>query len=1062
MLEILNVLKSGDEVKGYIIKDDDICYPVSVIGLRNRVLFDYLIDNGYTPCDTKGNWKLGSFSISDLPSKSWEEIVTDADVMQDIVDMENPDDLVSEEDVLKYIPKDMYQYKEWSTGDYRINTKEELIKFLNKDWSKVKGYLKWIPLNYITSPNALFTVAEFLKLPSKIKIAILNRRYLSFEEYLNLIDFLKQHGLGDKFETIDVIKSYFQWGIDGIRLNVYHESISQRYSEILSGVKNYNEITTYVDNNGDLCEEVKCYDKDNNLINKSIDNYSFEFSDSYYQDKVNKFMSKCEENEIMPIKVLTPKTHNMINWLFDGGLVEMTETGFCIGTSIDNKTYSNSYCAITLNVINPINPNVILSTEMLNVSNNNVLDTFKLQALARKIVDILKVQFNGTSYDALSTQSADVESVMRYVLTNPEYTVDENQFDMTYVKNVPDNVEYFRRQESMNNINNKGEISGVHIYNAIRYLLHDDNDNDYNPQGKQELLDYIEELLTIDIATDRLADGKARDELSNSIAEHLPYLTIIHYELGYSFSEIYEKISKDLNTNSPFLKFEGNGKIVKMDYLHVIDKAVSGYYEDISNYRHEAARANTLLYITNVYKELSRPKHGDMHRHIAVDGLRFPLRYETYNNGFVTEKENRDAISAWDYIYVKIKNYCENLLNDIEMSVILDKIPPIVSTAIFNVMISPEIDITSLFRDSNRRHTVVIEREVIDKIRNCMTEFVESIVFISNVNINSYESDKKFNYYVVNAEITPTHVIPHKGVSLNLYPFSAIWQVYSRDLEEARNDKIRKRKIPAKTPKGNDFFGYKSVYQVAGASSSLSIKSLFYFPSDYKRDSEWKIVDNGKNSYQVAAEDPLTLAFYWENSNKFKNEYSKNKELPNPPHPAEILYKEIRECLPDSLKKYIRDVDNITSEDREESLKGTNHLWGLNKDLLEQITYEDMIELYPEKKLLKTKKNVYMMTSNNNNTYQLPNTVNRIKSLNIETILHVENLNDKVFNNNTSRSRFVHVGLNKVAYLDGKDVKVIDINDIVNLSEDEYSIIKLSGREYLIEDIYNCKYIVLL
>lgn len=1024
-MRIVSKIVKENEVFGYLIKDEDLEYPISKKGLFNKELFNLLLAEGYVLHDTKEDLRFGSLSIKDLPEIKYNDVIKTPMDLQDILDMEAEYQCYTQDELFSKIDPNSRVYIPWNTGDYKIYTREDLIKFIDRDWSNIHGFTKILPINFITHPQALWSPEEFVTLDFRLKQKLKERRILDTSDYVLLCKWLMRYGLTEGFTAKEVMDCYFQWGFDGIRLDLINKYQTGR--QTLLSNQAYGLTSTEITY---MTAEGSIY-RNQNTSDLSWKPY---VGEEIHADIEKEFRNSASDDEITPVLLAAPRTVIVTEYRCEHATVFLSESELQIKIEHSDgiiRTHND----ITLQVKSPIIVGDILTSFEMSIFNQEVLDEFKIKVLATFIEEKLQVPFHCTSIDALRTQNVDKEGAVRYILMHPDYIPPDIE-NIDYLTNIEENMEL--------KLSQKKQIKGIHINKAIYHLMHkDDYEKVKMDPDNAEFIDIVDSLFAGNISCDATFAGQNSDATITSLQNHINYLTIAYKYMGYTFPMLY-KLIDEMNPMNPMLEFSNGDVIMKYSSLRRKDATIRGFKADVNRYRIEAAKSNQIMYVSNIYKELGQFENS-LNRHIAVDGLMFSLITEEIVDGRLKTTVNKKAKNLYQKVTEIIDNYLSDNFQESKADNLRKLKWPTVAEALFTIASQNKINLNGLIKDKNYDHTIKLETTMLQKdIISELQVFFESTVTICNTNMRGYQtSGSPFNYYFVNATITPTIVIP-SGSTIPVYPFSTAWYCWI-GAEDKRNKRIEAEQCPATYPDGMPFLGYSRNYQTEDGKHSYALMKFAGIPTTFVHGEP--VI--GKEAIEVAEESPMTLAFYWKNSDKFKAAFPIDKKFINPPHLAEVYINSPQSYLTEEERQDVRDFDIIEYVDKAKEEIGTSVNWGLTKEKVYKLTKEDALRRVPQfESILNLKMDKLIGDS-------IVETVKTFKTMNPEDIIYLDNIMD-VTTVIRDLSRIpVLVTKQYILYhnINTKEINVFYINEIDKIDRDVYAIDKISNNKYIVRQV---------
>ena len=226
-MQITNVIKQNGETVGFLVNDSGDEYGIPPKGVFMKVIMDALLQAGYKYYDyavesvetPKG---VAITSLPEVELSSLDEIIEITLSDYSVMDESNYYDRTEASKFFTFRASTVPSFRE--PVEIKIKTREELVEYL-KSLSKASRRSEKIdrrPLNAYVAKEALFTVSE-LEANTELRKAFGNIEYLlnfqNFKEYQKVVDFLVAEGALQKSNPtpIEFITAYHSWGPIGIK-----------------------------------------------------------------------------------------------------------------------------------------------------------------------------------------------------------------------------------------------------------------------------------------------------------------------------------------------------------------------------------------------------------------------------------------------------------------------------------------------------------------------------------------------------------------------------------------------------------------------------------------------------------------------------------------------------------------------------------------------------------------------------------------------------------------------------------------------------------------------------
>lgn len=559
IVKLLRVVGAEDGVNAALINDQGEEYPVFLEALTNTVYFPLLLESGYKftgfPCQFK---KDGMF-ITDLPVE--EYIPSDAELEDMYNSIGAP---TSYDDLKKSMSAEEITSISMPSVNYTITTREEFIAYLDNIES-VSLLEDFMPINHFVAPSARFTIEEYISDKYAKYVQIMNnRRVMTLPKFLKLFNWLKQFGLNDNADEMDMLDAYFAWGLDGLNAPIIAKRREQR-PQALTGhmhnpVPSFRRTQGFLDSYGNM------------LTPHHLSGIRWEIpssSPSYIADATAGLGVGDTIVQAYRCKVPTDVT-----------VMEGPNYNF----------YYNADCALfLLKIFNSISVQSLVGSGTMPVhlampkNRQELVDHCYMEALARMLYAKRRSRVNVSSYKALTICGANPSTALDYIAT----------YDGAYNSGAAKNGE-------------SEEIIKIETSDIKAYL-----NGDTVEDGIKE---YMDGVFNGTVNIDNIALAK-RSEAQVNISSVYNEIYALHYVFDIPLSEIYNRFSQidDTSTN---ITFEYDGLKHTMD-VSPLKYSMNGYLSDIQNYDlKNAERCSAFIYILNVAREVGS---DDYKRHVGIE-----------------------------------------------------------------------------------------------------------------------------------------------------------------------------------------------------------------------------------------------------------------------------------------------------------------------------------------------------------------------------------------------------------------------------------------------------------
>lgn len=558
-------VQGSNEVNAVLLSDEGEEYPVFLESLHNTIIFPTLLESGYSIVSMPYGFSKNGVTLDDLPVEDMTVTGQALEYMYNTIGTK-----LSYDEISSHIDAKEAAGLPTPETNYTINTREEFIEYLEAV-DKASDPNDFYPINYFVSPNARFSIDEYIDTRNAKYVLIMsNRRTMSIQKFHKLFDWLCSMGLiSAAAKPLDVLEAYFSWGFDGVNLAIMAKRREQRREELspfISGGSAYHKNTIgFTDNAGDIIVAPS---------QRAVD-----WKPSVRGEEFDRLIASIPMGEVAVMQYHT---------------AALQEVVVCNCSNNMTVTYSTSLLKFsrwsqpTIRVESITGKNLTLSLELaLPSKKDELIEDCLLYALARDLYNKRKCPYKVSSYDALLASGFTPKSAVEYVVRNlGTYAKDQQVADMT--------------DENSDSLPEIGYATLVDYFNG----------NPISERAKSFLDDIVDGL----ICTDNVAIGKKSDEqYSRDDTYHFFYA--VHNVFDISIEEIWEKI-KALTPNDNFITFEHNGLVAKMP-IALLEGAIKGYHNDLNTYLVERGQQATFFtYITKVAREVGTEAAT---RHVAVE-----------------------------------------------------------------------------------------------------------------------------------------------------------------------------------------------------------------------------------------------------------------------------------------------------------------------------------------------------------------------------------------------------------------------------------------------------------
>lgn len=556
---------SGNETNAVLIKDGDMEYPVFMESLLNTVIMPELLNSGWQYCGMPYDFRKDGLKLSDMPVEDFNPSVEEQQEMWDLIG-----DKLSAEELKANITEAAVNYLETPPADYKINTRDEFLKYL-EDSDRYVNENDFLPINYFVHPSALFTVEEYTSGQFSQYTEILERRRrMSYTKFNKLISWCLSKGLTPSFSQMDFLDFYYQWGVDGLYLPLIAKKREMLYKPLGAGF-----LSLEMNSKQNLLRrEIGLMDKAGTiLVPEKSQNMKWEplVLNQQVLDGLRASIP-MDETRVMDLvcKITGEKT------TMEG--LECTIQYDPSTILIGSHRYSN-FAVMPRDVSHkPISP------DNWNPSKRDDVRTSSyLRALANEVVKRAIVPTSASSIKALTLSGCTPRTALYYYILSQKLNKKEKKDE------GDDSMPIITLDDADDFID--GKLKSGDKYEILKFFL--------------------DGVSNIDLTY----AGEIAEESYNSDAIYKELYTI-HHILGVPLDELHDRIMNIGDAQS--ICFEGNGYRHTLS-MPIIDAKMRNYSDDIMAYRIEALdHALEYVYVTKTARESGGI---ESRRHIALECL---------------------------------------------------------------------------------------------------------------------------------------------------------------------------------------------------------------------------------------------------------------------------------------------------------------------------------------------------------------------------------------------------------------------------------------------------------
>ena len=734
-MTLTNQVLHDNSLFGFIVEDEGLSYTIKKEALHNPYVFDSLTSNGWDYIEYPYVLKNGTVRSDTLPSKTLVELNLTKMEEQELDDMLV--ELYPEVTIRSRIKSEL-KFLPLPETNYVIHTRKDFLQFLDNTYDgliSLNDLRSIIPINYFVAPNALFSVAEYLdKNNSHYREILEKRRTYNLKSFRTMQIALLQLGLSENFDSKQLTNFYFQWGVCGIRLEIFDKTSSQS-SHILTINSSVYSLpspltyygTGYIEAGGKIC---------------GLTTGDWKLTDSaYVLPRANDFLNMQPPGTIYPASV--ERQYSEFNSLWIGEDVTYEFNDVSLKITFKNK----SQVIPTLRVVDSIfTRSSNLSTKFWNlISGANLYKEVAIRTAMAHITSVATIKYDVSSFKALTLMGCSPISVFKLVSTI-SHIYDESNDEAP-------------------------PLAYNYVNGLIEQYFQDivDTSNEHFTQISEYVIDFINGDKNIDLIQEALLNT------SNNFNKTLYHTLLLAIDvLGYTINEMLEEVGT-VTLEKPTIEFMRNGKRLFYEIDINRDKLL-GYHADTQSYLLQKSKEVAyVIRVKRVYREMAPVGYKQRHIGILFDTICF-----ANNPGAVTRngsifEPNSKLLKAYNVELAKYSSFVKQLLEQTYN-------PYHENYITGNNMISVYF-MNSVFNVLETGYTLEVKTIGIPPYQ-CSQSFRDmlSLSYKDNCCESLYGltqevllSGGQFWWHCVNATLLSHWVVPHKGVTLKECPFQPEW-----------------------------------------------------------------------------------------------------------------------------------------------------------------------------------------------------------------------------------------------------------------------------------------------
>lgn len=547
----------ANDVNAVLLNDEGEEYPVFLESLHNTVVFPILMESGYTLTKLPYGFVKDGVSFDDLPIEEYTCTEIEEELMYNSIGVK-----MSYEEIKSHVTVTAENTEGPATA-YTIFTREDLIKYLlaTESASVDEDYM---PLNYFVAPEARFSIMEY-KDPANLRYIqlISARREMSLAKFDKLVSTLLKINLPANYTAMDVLDSYFAWGVDGLNMSIVSRRRDSRPFRLTTNRNLKSPVInrTYglVDGAGNLLLPQNQKELKWKLTNKDP-NY------------VSQLTANMQLNDTAVVEFST------------GAKQEVT---ILEGTEF-NVQYSEEMLVMQLQsypsirVKSPAGINEFLDLKLAAPNNREALYEHCItEALARMAYAIRKPNVRVSSYDALKVAGCNPRTVLEYIVT---------KYDMS-------------------------KESQVMMEDAAPRILDFDIENYLEGSTvSDDIKTFFEDVILGVFNIDEIAQGKKAESSVNTTSVYRE-IYAMHHVMGIGYQEIYNRLAA-VTPEQRSIIFSNDGLNHTMN-VSQLTYSITGYKHDLMNY--DLMNARDCTFFTYVYLIAREVGDERANKHVGIE-----------------------------------------------------------------------------------------------------------------------------------------------------------------------------------------------------------------------------------------------------------------------------------------------------------------------------------------------------------------------------------------------------------------------------------------------------------
>lgn len=733
----MNIVSKIVGMKGYVLEDGGMKYPIFEESLHAVDIFNNLVSSGYKFCGLPYDFRKDGVSIDTLPELQYNITTTEEQDMFDFNDLPR----YTAEELRSKISEDDITYINELPAKYTILTREEFLQYLDEVIIS-QNEDDFLPINYFVHPSARFTIDEWLSGDyGKYFNAMETRRSMTYQKFRKLRDWLVSVGMDPMGDAIDILETYCLWGLDGIQARFVSKQrrTTYIYDDFLMQPGLDPDAYEITRNEDALVDRYGAVFPPED-IQPGYDGWKVNYQRGTQAPAFKNKISQLKEGEFGVVSVRTKSQDDILEFSTRKETITVTTHSMKCGKT---STYM-------FKVKSPDITERSLSAYWWSAKYDERVKTMaNLRALAYLLLKQMKYTANVSSFRVMMETGCDIKGALRLILDKSASTKMEDEAD----DSMPTEAD-------------------------IELYVSGDYDKDDMTEAQSARFDVIEEIVNGTSNVGAIAAG-AKADASMNIEEIYKYLYCAHFCRTHVSVEHMYKLIKDVREHvvdhtdatgytSKVVPLLSGGFTVNVPCEEIRGK-IDGYKADINSIKiQQSEQCCGFLQVTQIASEYGT----NQPRHVAFEAKTVNL----FENGGKAGKYLDKLMSIFE--------------DQLSANVPLSKQPTLrlykrttCMSEYFRAAKSGYIQFPQQM--GGARVTLPVE----DAVGMALT-IKNKITTTATYCAKMVDEEGLLTHYCVNADITPWQIFPRNGVSIPSASLPAVWMDWVREGAPAISEKL--------------------------------------------------------------------------------------------------------------------------------------------------------------------------------------------------------------------------------------------------------------------------------